>query len=118
MTNYDLGRKGEDAAAKYLEGLGYLILARNQRSRHHEFDIIAKSGQETVFFEVKTRDAAKGDPAIDALGRRQIKGIKYSMSEYAYQHRLSLESLRLDFIAIDCFLDKQRAELRHYQDVC
>jgi putative endonuclease len=117
MTNYELGRRGEDAAVKHLESLGYKIISRNYRNHHHEFDIIAKLRTETIFFEVKSRDAAKGDPAIDALGRRQIRGIKQGMLEYAYRYHLSLESLRLDFIAIDCFLERKEAELRHYKDV-
>ncbi|MBE6641211.1 MAG: YraN family protein [Ruminococcaceae bacterium] len=49
-----LGKKGEDAAAKYLEGLGYRIHKRNFRVSTKEIDIICYDGEYIVFVEVKT----------------------------------------------------------------
>jgi putative endonuclease len=50
-----LGRLGERLAAAHLERLGYMILARNARTRHGEIDLIAFDGDALVFVEVKTR---------------------------------------------------------------
>jgi putative endonuclease len=58
-------KRGEDLAAKHLEGLGYTIIACNWRSPHtrHEIDLIARDGDTIVFVEVKTaRTERFGDP--------------------------------------------------------
>jgi putative endonuclease len=50
-----LGRRGEELAAGYLRGLGFVVLARNVRTRHGEIDLIARRATVLVFVEVKTR---------------------------------------------------------------
>jgi putative endonuclease len=50
-----LGKAGEDAACAFLEGDGFEIVERNWRVREGEIDIIARSGDLTVFAEVKAR---------------------------------------------------------------
>ena len=50
-----IGKFGEDIAAKYLAGLGYLILFKNHRQKFDEIDIIARRPDGTLIFcEVKT----------------------------------------------------------------
>ena len=48
------GRKGEDAACKFLEGKGFVIVDRNYLKRWGELDIIAKKDKIIHFFEVKS----------------------------------------------------------------
>ncbi len=55
------GKIGEDAAADFIERKGYRILERNQRYGHHELDIIAVTGHNLVFIEVKTRKSRVND---------------------------------------------------------
>ena len=63
MHNKDLGRKGEEAAARYLVRRGYDIVERNWTCIAGEADIIAFDGDTIVFVEVKTRtSAANGLP--------------------------------------------------------
>ena len=50
-----LGRKGEDAAVRYLEDQDFIILNRNWRTKAGELDIVALDGGCLVFIEVKTR---------------------------------------------------------------
>ncbi|MEW5941133.1 MAG: YraN family protein, partial [Chloroflexota bacterium] len=52
-----VGRWGEQAAAEYLEKRGYLILARNFRTKHGEIDLIARQDNILVFVEVKARSS-------------------------------------------------------------
>ena len=57
----ELGKKGEDAATKFLLRRGYKIVERNWRCPAGEADIIAFDGSTLVFVEVKTRsDIDKG----------------------------------------------------------
>ncbi len=52
-----LGKKGEDVAAGFLEGLGHQILTRNYRTGHLEIDIISADAFGVHFVEVKSRVA-------------------------------------------------------------
>ena len=55
LSRTRLGKRGEDAAARYLQAKGYSIIERNFRCPLGEIDIVAKHGGELVFVEVKTR---------------------------------------------------------------
>jgi len=50
-----LARLGEDLAEAHLHELGFSTLARNERCREGEIDLIAFDGRTLVFAEVKTR---------------------------------------------------------------
>ena len=70
-----LGRRGEEAAERYLVSLGYRILERRYRTRTAEIDFIAEEGDTLVFVEVKTRSSLScGAPAeaVDARKRARI----------------------------------------------
>lgn len=59
ISNYALGKLGEDIAAGYLSRIeGFEIIERNARSTVGEIDLIAGSEEELVFVEVKTRRGA------------------------------------------------------------
>jgi putative endonuclease len=80
-----LGEGGENAAAKYLRGLGYRIIERNFRCDAGEVDIIAREGKILVFVEVKTRE--EDDPApeeqVDAGKQHQLtKAARAYLSRY------------------------------------
>ena len=53
-----LGREGELRAARFLEGRGYRIIARNVRADRVEIDLIVRRDATLVFVEVKSRRAA------------------------------------------------------------
>ena len=70
-----LGRRGEQAAAAYIEALGFRILARSFRAAGCEIDLVAQDGVTLVFVEVKTRASrACGFPAeaVDGRKRRRL----------------------------------------------
>ena len=74
-----LGQRGEDAAAKFLRKLGYIIVARGHRDRIGEIDLIAVEGRTVVFVEVKTRssqDAGHPAEAVDDDKQRISLGLK------------------------------------------
>lgn len=56
-TTADIGRYGEEIAAKHLKQNGYRILARNRHEGRNEIDIIAENREFIVFVEVKARKA-------------------------------------------------------------
>jgi len=70
-----VGQKGEEAAARHLQSLGYVILERRFRTRAGEIDLVARDGNTLVFVEVKARTSlACGRPAeaVDARKRGRI----------------------------------------------
>jgi putative endonuclease len=72
-----LGRLGEEFACTHFERLGYAILARNQRTRYGEIDVIAFNGQALVFVEVKsTRVKMRGDRATPPAPRDPLESLR------------------------------------------
>lgn len=77
-ANKELGRRGEEAAARFLHRHGYDIIERNWTCEAGEADIIARDGDAVVFVEVKTRTSVeKGMPseAVNAQKRRRYEKI-------------------------------------------
>lgn len=111
--NKELGARGEEAAARFLESQGYLILERNWTCFVGEADIIAIHGNTLVFVEVKTRRSIeKGFPS-EAVTR--AKREKYEMIALAYlqDNYLGEMSLRFDVVGIVA-LRGGRACVRHH----
>ncbi|MDP6349137.1 MAG: YraN family protein [Chloroflexota bacterium] len=76
-SKIEIGRYGEDLAAKELHRRGYRIRERNFRCSVGEIDIVAEDGDEIVIVEIKTRSAgAHADPQdslTPAKARRLIQ---------------------------------------------
>ena len=78
----DLGRAGEDAAVRYLEGKDFVIRHRNWRFKHWELDIVAEKDGEVRIIEVKTRSYKDFmDPAM-AVDRRKRKHLMKAADAY------------------------------------
>src|SRR5207245_8321756 len=83
-----LGRRAEDAAARYLRRLGYIIIARGHRDNIGELDLVAVDGRTVVFIEVKTRtthDAGHPADAVDEAKQRRLTRLALS---YMKRHDL------------------------------
>lgn len=94
------GAAAEDRAARYLEGRGLSILARNYRTRLGEIDLVAREGATLVFVEVRRRlsSAPYGGAAgsIDGRKRRRIEA-----AARHYLARLGTEPpCRFDVVAV------------------
>jgi len=74
------GRRGEEEAYFYLRRLGYVIVARNFRSRRRpsEIDLVGWDGEVLCFIEVKTRTTREVKPAeaaVDLEKQRDLRGM-------------------------------------------
>ena len=79
------GELGEEIAARHLERLGYLIVARNERTRRGELDLVAANGETLVFCEVKTRvtGSTRGPAgALDAIGPAKRRRLRTLAAEW------------------------------------
>ncbi len=98
-SHNELGRKGESAAALFLEKNGYTIRHRDWRSGKRDLDIVAEKDGELVIVEVKTRkDTEFGNPE-DAVSPQKIRHIIESTDEYLKKFELDLP-VRFDIISV------------------
>jgi len=67
-----LGLAGERAAEAELVRRGLRIVARNERTRFGEIDLICRDRDGYVFVEVKTRRAGSFVAAAEAVDRRKL----------------------------------------------
>jgi putative endonuclease len=71
-TRTILGVAGERAAEAELARRGYVIVARNTRTRFGEIDLVCRDRTGYVFVEVKTRRAGSFVAAAEAVDRRKL----------------------------------------------
>lgn len=92
------GHWGENRAALWLRLHGWRIVARRQRVRVGEVDIIARRGRVVAFIEVKTRAiAADLDTAID---RHRLKRVAAATHVLAPRYTTPRDTIRIDVILI------------------
>jgi putative endonuclease len=92
------GRQGEAAAAIWLAGQGWRILAERVKTRYGEIDLIVKRAGIVAFVEVKWRAsaAALGD-AIDARRLARVAAaVELVWQDYATRG----EDIRIDVILL------------------
>ena len=99
-TRLETGRKGEEAAARYLTEQGYQIVARNWRCRTGEIDIVATMDEIYVFVEVKTRTSKRFGTPQESVHTRKQQQVKQTANVFVYQNHLYDATLRFDFIAV------------------
>lgn len=98
----ELGDRGEDAAAGFLESHGYQILARNWRSGRDELDLVALApGTQTlVFIEVKTRDERDPKGGYFAVDARKRRALRRAIAAYMRDIGRPAAHLRFDIIEV------------------
>lgn len=108
------GNRGEDLAAKYLEGKGYTIVARNWRQRSGELDIIARRDDVLVFCEVKSsRYEGDSNPEIRVDHKKQVK-LAQLARKYLAIKQPKIESCRFDVVAVKT--DQGRDVIQHIEN--
>lgn len=110
---HELGKRGEEAAACFLQRREYEILDRNWKCIAGEADIVALQDDTLCFIEVKTRkDAQKGFPS-EAVDTRKRSRYERIAACYLKDHDYADVRVRFDVIAI-LVLGEGRAFLRHH----
>ena len=113
----ELGRWGEQLAARYLQRRGYELLAANYRSRFGEIDLIAARGAYLVFVEVKLRrDDRYGSAAAFVDARKQLR-LRQTAETWLLEHPDERQP-RFDVIEIyaPAGLQTRRPALHHLEN--
>jgi putative endonuclease len=72
----DLGRHGENVAARWYVEHGYQVLDRNWRCRDGELDLILCRGHTVVFCEVKTRTTDRFGTGLESVSPAKCRRIR------------------------------------------
>ncbi len=109
------GTRSERAAAKYLRGLGYRILARNYACHLGELDVVALDGECLVFVEVRstgTDDAAKPAHSVDDTKQRRLTKLAL---HYLQKHNLLDRSARFDVLTLTWPAETREPQITHFR---
>ena len=114
MKTVEIGRLGEDIAAKYLKKNGYRILEKNLHVSHNEIDLIVKNKEFLVFVEVKTRSTDEtlfsdfGTPAsaVDYGKRKRLVA-----AARGYIHSGDFSKLQPRFDVVEVYINKTDSKL-------
>ncbi|HVV13723.1 YraN family protein [Amycolatopsis sp.] len=95
-----LGRKGEQLAARHLQKLGFVVLSRNWRCREGELDLVVTDGRTLVVCEVKTRAGERfGDPA-EAVTPAKVARIRRITGQWLRAFCVNWCAVRFDVITV------------------
>ena len=111
-----LGRRGEDAAARYLRRLGYTIVARGHRDQIGELDLVAVDGRTLVFIEVKTRTTHEAGHPADAVDEAKQQRLTRLALSYMKRHDLLECSARFDVVAVTWPDPKRPPVIEHFEN--
>lgn len=115
-TATDLGKRGEDAACRYLEHQGLAVLARNWRCPEGELDIVATDGDRLVVVEVKCRSGTSRGAPVEAVTEAKLARVRRSAARWLTAHRVGGVEVRYDVVAIE-WPPTGRVRLHHLRGV-
>ena len=94
----ELGKRGEEKVAGYLQERGMVILERNWRYKHLELDFVCMDGGVVVVVEVKTRSASEERPE-ELLDWRKRRNLLAAGAAFLASRGLDRE-LRFDLVVV------------------
>ena len=95
------GRVAEQAAATFLVGEGYRILARNVVTKAGEIDILAQEGEDLCFVEVKARTSHEFGGALAAVGVRKQQRLVRAAALYLAASGGGERAVRFDVLGME-----------------
>ena len=96
----ELGRRGEQLAAEYLERAGLRILDRNWRCETGELDIVALDQRVLVVCEVKTRSGVRYGSPLEAVSHSKRTRLRRLAAAWLAGQELRFNDVRIDVIGL------------------
>jgi putative endonuclease len=96
----ELGRRGEDVAAEWLEAQGMRVLERNWRCPAGEIDLVALDGDDVVVVEVKTRSGTGYGHALESVTAAKLARLRRLAAAWSRAHPGRGRGLRIDVVGI------------------
>lgn len=98
--NASVGRFGEDVAARHLQALGMVVLARNWTCRYGEIDIVARDGATLVVCEVKTRSNRSHGGPFEAITPHKAARLRRLAQHWLEVHDVHPPAVRIDVVSV------------------
>lgn len=99
-AHLELGRRGEELAARWYVERGYVLLERNWRCPQGELDLVLRHGDTIVFCEVKTRSSRRFGSPFEAVDRRRIGRLRAAAGEYLRRAAPGNSAVRFDVAGV------------------
>jgi putative endonuclease len=96
----ELGRLGEELAARHLIAAGHVVLERNWRCRDGELDIVTRDGDTLVVVEVKTRAGLAFGHPIEAITRQKLGRLRRLAALWCRARGVHARDLRIDAVSV------------------
>src|SRR5262249_35720595 len=97
-----LGQYGERVAARYLVGLGMVLLDRNWRCDTGEIDLVLRDGDVLAVCEVKTRASEACGSPHEAITQEKLARLHRLGAFWAEAHGVRPTEARVDLVAVRC----------------
>ncbi len=99
LSTSALGARGEAEAAAWLQERGWIVLARNFRTRRGEIDLVVRRGDEVAFVEVKSwRSVPREDLGRSIGPRKQARIVRAAREFLARRRELAGVHVRFDVV--------------------
>lgn len=95
----ELGKIGEQIAARYLYQQGYTMLEKDYRVGHKDIDIIACKDGVVVFVEVKTRSSDRFGSPEEAVDKTKVRNLLSAANAYIRRKHIT-SPVRFDVIGV------------------
>ena len=99
LTAYTKGVLGEDAARKYLESKGMVLLMKRYHSPYGEIDLVMQDGDVLAMVEVKTRERATLAECAYAITPKKQQRLCLTARCYLSEHPVKVP-IRFDAVLI------------------
>ncbi|MDD5341961.1 MAG: YraN family protein [Patescibacteria group bacterium] len=111
-----IGQLGESLARRYLENQGYIVLAKNIRTKKGELDLICQKNQLVVFVEVKTRRSKTYGLAEEAITHKKALTLAKITQDYLMKNLLENRRFRIDLIVVELDNQSNKVKIRHVEN--
>ncbi|WP_446664046.1 YraN family protein [Flexivirga sp. B27] len=114
----ELGRLGEEEAARYLQLQGLTVIERNWRCREGEIDIVAldDTGDCLVVVEVKTRTNTRFGRPVEAVTPVKAQRLRVLAGRWLADHPINTSRVRIDVVGM-LYRPGALFEVEHLRDV-
>jgi putative endonuclease len=111
-----VGRWGEQVAARFLEEKGYTILARNWWTPHGEIDLIAEKGGQVIFIEVKTRTGLGFGLPEESVTQAKQAHLLAAVAHYWQERAEAEKDWQVDVVAVVGSPNGGEIEVKHFEN--
>ncbi|MFZ6037521.1 MAG: YraN family protein [Bacteroidota bacterium] len=109
----ELGKMGEEAAARLMLEKGYNIVDRNWTFHGYEIDIVAENEAFIVFLEVKTRTSVQWGNPEDFVSTARQRRMVEAADHYLIEHAID-KPARFDIVGV--VWNRGKFEIEHIED--